>query len=79
MKLIERQIPIPAAPGHRNMIAQIQKAVEFRLEEGAVPVRFAITRMDETHYQCEFASSPFKRWGRGSVLEGGSRGRRFFH
>jgi hypothetical protein len=56
MKLTERQIPIPAAPGHRNMIAQIQKAVEFRLEEGVVPVRFAITGMDETHYQCEFGT-----------------------
>jgi len=54
MQLIERQVPIPTAPGHRNMIAQIEKAVEFRLEEGAVPVRFAITSMDETHYQCEF-------------------------
>jgi hypothetical protein len=54
MRLIERQIPIPAAPDHRNMIAQIKKAVKFRLEEGAVPVRFAITNMDKTHYQCEF-------------------------
>ena len=54
MRLIERQILIPAAPDHRNMIAQIEKAVKFRLEEGAVPVRFAITDMDETHYQCEF-------------------------
>ena len=54
MRLIERQISIPAAPDHRNMIAQIKKAVKFRLEEGAVPVRFAITNMDETHYQCEF-------------------------
>ena len=56
MKLIERQISIPAAPGHRNMIAQIQKAVEFRLEEGAVPVRFAITNMNENDYQCEFGT-----------------------
>ncbi len=56
MQLIERQIPTPAAPGHRNIIAHIQKAVEFRLEEGTVPVRFAITGMDETHYQCEFGT-----------------------
>jgi hypothetical protein len=56
MHLIERHILIPTAPDHRNMIAQIQKAVEFRLEDGAVPVRFAITGMDETHYQCEFGT-----------------------
>ena len=56
MQLIERQISIPAVPGHQNMIAQIQKAVEFRLEEGVVPVRFAITDMDEALYQCEFCT-----------------------
>ena len=54
MQLTERHIPIPVSPGHRSMLEHIQKAVEFRLEEGAVPVRFAITRMDESHYQCEF-------------------------
>ena len=54
MQLTERKIPIPVSPGHRNMLDHIQKAIEFRLKEGAIPVRFAITRMDETHYQCEF-------------------------
>ena len=53
MKLVEKDILIPAAPGHRNLIAHIQKAVELRLGAGAVPVRFATTRMDEAHYQCE--------------------------
>ncbi len=53
MKLVEKNFLIPAAPGHRNLIAHIQKAVELRLGDGAVPVRFATTRMDETHYQCE--------------------------
>ncbi|MBT7267403.1 MAG: DUF3326 domain-containing protein [Rhodospirillaceae bacterium] len=54
MQLTERHIPIPASPSNQNMLAHIQKAIEFRLEEGAIPVRFAITSMDETHYQCEF-------------------------
>jgi hypothetical protein len=55
MQLTERQIPIPVSPGHRNMLDHIQKAIEFRLkEDGAIPVRFAITHMDETHYHCEF-------------------------
>ena len=53
LKLVEKNILIPAAPGHRNLIAHFQKAVELRLGDGAVPVRFATTRMDETHYQCE--------------------------
>ncbi len=53
MKLVEKEILIPAAPGHRNLIAHIRKAVEFRLGDGAVPVRFATTGMDETHYHCD--------------------------
>ena len=56
MKLTEKEFSIPASPDHRNLIDHIQKAVEFRLEAGAVPVRFAMTRMDETHYLCEFAT-----------------------
>ena len=54
MQLTERQLPIPVSPGHRNMFAHIQKALKFRLKDGEVPVRFAITHMDESHYQCEF-------------------------
>ena len=56
MKLVEKEILIPAAPGHRNLIAHIQKAMEFRLGDGAVPVRFATTHMDETQYQCELGT-----------------------
>jgi len=54
LQLIERHVPIPAAPDYCNMIAHIEKAVELCLEEDAIPVRFVITGMDETHYQCEF-------------------------
>ncbi len=56
MKLTEKEISIPAAPGHRNLIGHIQKAVDFGLDDGAIPVRFAITRMDETHYRCELGT-----------------------
>ncbi len=56
MQLTERQIQIPVSPGHRNMLDHIQKAFEFRVEEDAIPVRFAITHMDEDHYQCEFGT-----------------------
>ncbi len=56
VKLVEKEFSIPAAPGQRDLIAHIRKAMEFRLGDEAVPVRFAITRMDETHYQCEFGT-----------------------
>ena len=54
MNLIERQLLIPASPGHRDMIGQIQKTIDLEVEDGTIPVRFAITDMDDTHYQCEF-------------------------
>ncbi|MBT3990842.1 MAG: DUF3326 domain-containing protein [Rhodospirillaceae bacterium] len=54
MHLTEQKIPIPISPGHRNMLDHIQKAIDFRFEDGTIPVRFAITGMDETHYHCEF-------------------------
>ena len=53
MHLTERQITIPVSPGHLNMLGNIQSAIERGLKEGSVPVRFAVTRTDETHYQCE--------------------------
>ena len=56
MKLLEKEFSVPASPGHRNLIAHIHKAMKFRLEAGAVPVRFAVTHMDDAHYQCEFAT-----------------------
>lgn len=56
MKLDETEFAIPASPDHRNLIAHIRKMVDFRLADGAVPVRFAITHMDDTEYQCEFGA-----------------------
>ncbi len=56
MQLTEKEISIPASPGHRDLIAHVRKAVEFRHKDSAVPVRFAITRMDETRYQCEIGT-----------------------
>ncbi len=54
MKLVEKEILVPAALGHRNLIAHINEAVGLSLGDGGVPVRFAITRLDDIHYQCEF-------------------------
>jgi hypothetical protein len=56
VQMIEQQITIPASLGHRNLIGQIQNAVESRLENAAAPVRFAITRMDDAEYQCDIGT-----------------------
>ena len=56
MQLKEQKISIPAAPRHSNLIFQIQKAFEFRLEKGAFPVRFSIVNINDSHYECEFGT-----------------------
>ena len=56
MKLTEKDFPIAASSGHRDLIAHIRKAMDAGLGEGVVPVRFAITAMDGANYQCEFAA-----------------------
>ena len=53
MNLVEKEILVPTAPGHRNLIAHIENAVALGLGNGGMPVRFAITRLDDIHYQCE--------------------------
>lgn len=53
MKLVEKEILVPAVPGHRGMIAHINDAVRSGLGDTGIPVRFAITRHDDIHYQCE--------------------------
>ena len=54
LRLTERRISIPAVSDHLNMIAQIQNSISLHLDDGIIPVRFAITSMDENNYQCEF-------------------------
>ena len=56
MKVVEKELQIPAAPGHRDLIEYFRKAVELKLGGEEVPVRFATTRMDENHYQCELGT-----------------------
>ena len=53
MKLVEKEILVPAAPGHRGMIAHVDEAVRSALGDSGIPVRFAITRLDDIHYRCE--------------------------
>ena len=53
MKLTEKEILIPASPGHRGLIAHLRNAPELSAKAGSVPVRFAMSRLDDVHYQCE--------------------------
>ena len=53
MKLIEKEILVPAALGHQNLIAHMDDAIRSNLGDAGVPIRFAITRLDDVHYKCE--------------------------
>lgn len=53
MRLLEKSFTIPAAPGNRGIIEHIEKALSFRFTEGEIPVRLAITSIDDGKYLCE--------------------------
>lgn len=54
MQLSEQKILIPVITGHKNLLAHIRKVIGNTPGKSSVPVRFAITHMDENHYHCEF-------------------------
>jgi hypothetical protein len=53
LRLLEKSFTIPAAPGNRGIIEHIEKALSFRFTEGEIPVRLAITSIDDGKYLCE--------------------------
>ncbi len=53
MQLHEKQVSIPLSPGNRDLIGHIEKALSFRLTDGEVPIRLAVTTIDSGHYHCE--------------------------
>lgn len=52
MRILERELLIPA-PRSGAPLAEVRRAVEARLAEGVVPVRFAVAASDEQTWQCE--------------------------
>jgi hypothetical protein len=55
MQLSEQKILIPVVTGHKNLLAHIRKAIGNTSGKRPIPVRFAITHMDENYYHCEFS------------------------
>ena len=53
MRLLDKSFTIPAAPGNRGIIEHIEKALSFRFTEGEIPLRLAITSIDDGKYLCE--------------------------
>ena len=53
LQLFEKSVTIPAAPENRGIIEHIEKALSFRFTKGEIPVRLAITSVDDGTYSCE--------------------------
>lgn len=53
VKLFEKSVSIPLAPGSRDVIGHIEKTLSFRLTDGETPVRFAVTTVENGAFQCE--------------------------
>lgn len=53
MILCEKEFSISVAPGHKNLLTHLAQAFQFRLHDGSIPLRFAITESDEKNYKCE--------------------------
>ncbi len=53
MFLYEKELEVPAAPNHKDLLAHIPEALKFRLADGEFPVRFVITHSDGERYHCE--------------------------
>ena len=51
MQLRELRVAIPLAPG--RLIAHMEKALNFRLGDGEIPVRVAVTAIEDGQLQCE--------------------------
>ena len=53
MRLVEKSISIPLAPGHRQLLTHIERSLAFRLSNDEVPIRLVITAIDDSAYHCE--------------------------
>lgn len=53
MLIYEKELNIPVAPGHQNLITHFANRVKALLPSDEIPVRFAVTATDENRYRCE--------------------------
>lgn len=53
MLLFEKDVNVPAVPGHRNLLAYLSHAVQRQLKNGEVLTRFVVTQSDARAYRCD--------------------------
>ncbi len=69
VQLREQRVALPLAPGHTGLIGHMEKALSFRLGDGQIPVRLAVTAVEDGQYQCEIGCLA----GAGDALPLGAR------
>lgn len=53
MRICQKNIEIPVAPGNRNLLEHLNKAIKFRLDKNIIPIRFVITNSNDKFYYSE--------------------------
>ena len=56
MQVREKEILLPAAGDHRNLLDYISNAVSESLATSEYPIRLAVTKMDSAGYHCELGT-----------------------
>lgn len=75
MSIFEKQLSIPAAPGHKDILPYIEKKLKEELKGVGTPIRFSIGQMTKDEYLCEVGiSSDEKFCGHQSIFSYVPRG-----
>jgi len=53
VSLTERELQIPAVPGHHQLLRHVSQLLDQHLDGGKFPLRAVITASDERFYHCE--------------------------
>ena len=53
VEVFEVDLDVPAAPGHRQLLSSLSRAVTERLDPSHFPIRLAVTSTGESGYRCE--------------------------
>ena len=53
MQIVEKNIVTPTPWSEDDLVTHVSRSVNFHLPNGAIPIRYAVTRSDEHHLHCE--------------------------
>ncbi len=71
ISLTERELQIPAAPGHHGVLGHVSQLLDHQVHDGEIPIRTVITALNDRAYSCEIgtlAGAPTRWGGAGSSI-----------